>query len=314
MSDFDEAEFDAMTDEALADYLAHDAELPLSFARGTGAVLSAAAALTARQRETLPEPESVLEAFRADYLPIPYDGKTIYDSPPRFESAPARSAPPCERKAGLSAVRLQANRVPRSVLRAALKPAARSVPEKLYRAVPYPPSTGANARTGPQHTPAAKAVKPSFKSAASRLLIVLLALAAGLAIASSVPAIRPDFTRLVFSAAPASSPSASSGAGYRLTWVPDDYASTDFSDWDVTGYLYAWKNGAGDKITFCRYLGGTNIGADRNNADVTAVPVCGCVGEYIRKAHGARSSLAMRRAETSTISMPRTFPMPKCKR
>lgn len=81
MSDFDEDEFDAMTDEALADYLTHDAELPLSFARGAGAVLSAAAALAARQRETLPEPESALEAFRADYLPIVYYGKTIYDGP-----------------------------------------------------------------------------------------------------------------------------------------------------------------------------------------------------------------------------------------
>lgn len=226
MSDFDEAEFDAMTDEALADYLAHDAEPPLSFARRTEAVLYAAAVLAARS---------------------------------------------------------QAKNVPRSASRTALKPVTHSVPGKLSPSVLSPLLTETDDRTSPQYTLTAKTVRPLFKSAASRLLIAPLALAAGLAIAYSIPAIRPDFTQHVFSTAPVSSPSAGSGACYRLTWVPDDYVPTDFPDWDVTGYLYAWKNDAGAKITFCRYLGGTSAVANRNNADVTAVPVCGCVSEYIRK-------------------------------
>ena len=43
MPDFDESVFDAMTDEALAVYLAHDAELPLSFVRSADSVLADAA-------------------------------------------------------------------------------------------------------------------------------------------------------------------------------------------------------------------------------------------------------------------------------
>ena len=71
-------------------------------------------------------------------------------------------------------------------------------------------------------------------------------------------------------------------------WVPVLGRSTT-SDWDVSGYLYTWKNSAGDTITFCRYHKGTNIAVEQGDAEVSEVTVCGVTGEYTR--HGREHSL-----------------------
>jgi len=294
MSD-EEAEFSAMTDEELVDYLAHDAELPLSFSQTAGAALCAANVLAVRRKDVLPDAKAALEAFRTSYLPIPYDGGTLYDDPPRYEAPPAKAAPRPPR----------ADRAARPVPHS---PAPVGADSGISPRRAAEPKAAKSVKVSPVKAPSVKATAtadatavPFFRSGASRLLAAMLVLVAVCGVLYAAPAVFSISSQLVSPAAVpvASSAPVSPGTGYRLTWVPDGYVSTDFSDWDVTGYLYAWKNDAGDKLTFCRYLGGTNVGADRDNADITAVTVCGCKGEYIQK--GGWRSLVFSDADSKNV-------------
>ena len=278
MPDFDESFYDAMSDEDLAACLAHDAELPLSFVRSAEAMLYAATVLAARQSELLPDAAQALERFKSDYLPVPFDGGTLWDSPPRFAPAQAAARP------------LPAAAKPRAAEPASAKPQPKTAKLKPAKPVkvnapkpPLPPIPGAetSAKAVPVYIPAPAQPRkgPFSRSAAGVLTAALLVLTIGFGVL---------YIRTTMCAMIGSGPSPSTSAGHTLSWVPDGYTETAFTDWDVSGYLYTWYNGAGDKITFSRYPGGTNVAVDRENAETRIVAVCGVNGEYTLK-DGERS-------------------------
>ena len=281
MPEFDESVFDAMSDEELVDYLAHDAELPLSFVRSADAVLYAATLLASRQAEALPETAAAFESFKSDYLTVPFDGCTLWDDLPRF--APAT---PADRKAPQPAA-------PRSAVSAPAKP-KKVTSERRKSASPAPveppkpplsPISGrkANPFERPEQFSTQPPEKPFLRSGAGLLAAALLILLIGIGYLYIHTTLRA-----VIGVGPSTSASASPAVGCTLTWVPDGYSATQFTDWDVTGYLYTWQNAAGDKITFCRYRGGTNVAVDRRNAETSMVSICGVKGEYTQK-NGERS-------------------------
>ena len=275
MPEFDESVYDAMSDEELADYLAHDAELPLSFVRSADAVLYAATVLAARQAESLPEAAAALESFRSDYLPVPFDGCTLWDDPPRY--APAAAAPKA---------RPEPPRPAAPAAKPKKQPAAKRSPRPAPIPAPPPPITGSAVPSAPQapqsYVPApARAPRRSF--AAGLLVAALLFLLVG----AGFLYLRTTF-RSTLGSSPSPTASAAAAAGLTLTWVPDGYSATQFTDWDVSGYLTTWQNAAGDKITFSRYAGGTKVAVDKSNAETSLVAVDGVQGEYTQK-NGERS-------------------------
>lgn len=276
MPDFDEGVFDAMSDEELTDYLAHDAELPLSFVRSADAVLYAATVLAARQAASLPEAAGALESFRSDYLAVPFDGCTLWDDPPRFAPAmPAKAAPPAPRPAAPAPAKPKKQR--------AAKPKPRPAKPKPVPAPPPPPPIEARQAERPaQYYIPAPARPREHHFAAGLLVAALLVLLVGVGYLY----LRTTFRAAIGGPSPAAS--AANAAGCTLTWVPDGYSAVQFTDWDVAGYLYTWQNDAGDKITFSRYAGGTKVAVDKSDAETSLVTVCGVQGEYTQK-NGERS-------------------------
>lgn len=264
MPDFDESVFDAMTDEALAVYLAHDAELPLSFVRSADSVLYAATLLALRRADTLPDPAAAFERFQSDYLPVPFDGATLWDDQPRFAPAPSVSPRPA-----------------RPTAKAAVSEQPPPLPQTRETPLPMPPAASPMPSAALYTPPAV----PRRGRGAALLVLALIALTAALGVAF----IGSTFRALLGFGPAAKTDVSPATPGYTLTWVPAGYSSADFSDWDVSGYLYTWKNSAGDTITFCRYHKGTNIAVEQEDAEVSEVTVCGVTGEYTR--HGREHSL-----------------------
>lgn len=283
MPDFDESVFDAMSDEELSEYLAHDAELPLSFIRSAEAVLYAATVLALRQTDTLPDPAAALEIFKNDYLSVPFDGCTLWDDPPRYGGAAPAAGQPKPRAAAPAAAKPEKRPAARRKA-----PAAKIARREKPALPPIPPIPGTLPEPvqPPQihiPAPAQPPEKPFMRSAAGLLVAALLILLVGLGYLY----IRTTMRSMIDSG-PSPSPTAASSAAkyYTLTWVPDGYSETAFTDWDVSGYLYTWKNAAGSEISFSRYpVGSRSAGiaaAAAAGAGSTAVTVCGCSGQYAR--------------------------------
>lgn len=267
MSDFAESTYDTMSDEELADFLAHDSELPLSFARGSEEVVYAASVLAARQTEALPAPELAVDVLEEHYLTVPYDGATLWDEPTRnVAAAPVRQAesaasPPAKPKA--PAARRAEAAPPIPPIPSGPNPAARED-------TPLPPPPEPDV-----YMPAPERTHGSLP--AVLLVILLILLVGGFAVLYIVSAYRSTITG-------ASAASPDGEAAYSLAWVPDGYSQTNYSDWNAAGYLYAWKNGAGDKITFCRCTDGADAAPGQTDpAGASPVSVCGCDGKYVSK-------------------------------
>ena len=281
MTDFDESVFDAMTDEELTDYLSHDMELPLSFLHSAEAVLYASTLLALRKADTLPDLAAAATSFREEYLPIPFDGATLWDDP-LGHTVPAKTSshgktqetakPPGESKA--------AKRPDKPKARAS-SPAPAAVPAPPP---PLPPLSQ------PVYAPSAA---PRQRRHRGKLFVVLLIIVVAVLAALFIG------TTLRSMLGGTSPSEEASSTGYTLTWVPSGYTAAEFSDWDVTGYLYTWKNSAGDTITFCRYYAGTEVNVDSNGAYVSEVNVLGRKGEYTRR--GREHSLVFSDAQGDSI-------------
>lgn len=273
MPDFDESLYDAMSDEDLENFLAHDAELPLSLARNTDEALYAASILASQHSAELPDADVELEHFRDDCKDIPFDGGTLWDEPPRF---PRAGTAPLQKDAAS----------PRTSAKAPAKVRSAKLSKSGAAKPPLPPIPGSVSHTTAEQRPVSAPSQMrtphggSDHSGAGLFAALLLTLMVGL----GVFYIRTTMNTMIENR-PSPSPSA---AGYTLHWVPDGYTETVFTDWDVSGYLYTWRNAAGKQITFHRYPGGTNVAAEQKSAGTRIVSVCGTSGEYCLK-DGERS-------------------------